>query len=110
MIEVAEPVEVYEKLSENAQSTKLLDVRTVEEFAEVHAENAVNVPLDQLNRDKVREALGLEGEEVVYIICRSGKRSMAACEQLVQEGFTHNVINVEGGTLQWIASELPTKS
>ena len=41
------------------------------------------------------------GDGAVYVVCRSGARSMRACEFLAQQGIT--AINVAGGTLDWVA-------
>jgi rhodanese-related sulfurtransferase len=42
------------------------------------------------------------GEGPVYVICRSGGRSMKACEFLAHQGI--GAVNVAGGTLAWIDS------
>ena len=41
-------------------------------------------------------------ERPTYVICRSGARSMHACEFVTQHG--HEPVNVAGGTLAWIDS------
>ena len=42
----------------------------------------------------------------MYIICRSGGRSLQACERFLKAGYT-NVVNVEGGTLACQTVGLP---
>jgi rhodanese-related sulfurtransferase len=37
-----------------------------------------------------------------YVVCKSGGRSMRACEFLAEQGL--DVVNVAGGTMAWIAS------
>ena len=59
---------------------------------------AVLVPLGAVP-DRV-DAFMNEG--TTYVICRSGARSMAACEFAAERGAV--VANVAGGTLAWIAS------
>ena len=82
----------------------LIDVRTPVEFREVHAAEAVNVPLDRLDPAAVMKAHA-QGEPL-HVICRSGSRGRQACEKFLAAGFT-NVVNVEGGTLAWAEAGLP---
>ena len=42
------------------------------------------------------------GDGPVYVICRSGGRSMKACEYVAAQGL--EPVNVAGGTLAWIDS------
>jgi rhodanese-related sulfurtransferase len=46
-----------------------------------------------------------EGSGPAYVICKSGGRSMRACEFLAQQGI--EAINVAGGTMGWINSGRP---
>lgn len=80
----------------------LLDVRTPVEFAEVHVPQARNVPLDELRLGTV----SVPKHQPVYLLCRSGQRATKAAEKLVREGFTQPVV-IAGGTLAWIAANLP---
>jgi rhodanese-related sulfurtransferase len=80
----------------------LVDVRTPVEFAEVHVPQARNVPLDQLQSGAVPVAKS----QPVYLLCRSGQRATKAAEQLAKQGFADPIV-VEGGTLAWIAANLP---
>jgi len=90
----------------------LLDVRTSMEYEYVgHPLNALHVPwmdapdwnVDVEFVNKVREVLvkrtgsdqGLESIAILAI-CRSGKRSQAAAEELVRQGF-NNLYNIEDG-------------
>ena len=84
----------------------LLDVRSPLEYGEIHIPQARNVPLDSLNPKALFEAGQLQKGQPVYLICRSGPRSLKAAEQFVQEGYEQVVI-VDGGTLAWDAAGLP---
>ncbi len=84
----------------------LIDVRTPVEFREVHVSFARNLPLDQLDAAKVIEARNGSSNEPLYIICRSGGRSLQACERFLRAGYT-NVVNIEGGTLACQTVGLP---
>ena len=90
----------------------LLDVRTSMEYEYVgHPLNALHIPwmdapdwnVDAEFVNKVREALmkrtGSDkdpGSIAIIAICRSGKRSQAAAEELDREGF-NNLYNIEDG-------------
>lgn len=81
----------------------LIDVRNPDEFATGRAPGALLKPLPQI------EQWGptLEMRKMNYlVICRSGKRSMAACERMVAMGYAH-VTNVAGGMIEWEKAGLP---
>lgn len=80
----------------------LLDVRTPVEFAEVHVTQARNVPLDQL----LPGAVQVQKDQAVFLLCRSGQRPTKAAEKLAKQGFVAPIV-VEGGTLAWMAANLP---
>lgn len=102
------PTITVEQLAElSKQGTiELIDVREPEEFEEVHAAPARNVPIIGLDLRAVMQGRTGAAEEPLYLICRSGMRSLIACEKFVDAGFS-NVINVEGGTLAWEEAGLP---
>ena len=79
-------------------STMLIDVRQPQEFVEGHVPGARLIPLNDVP-ERLSE-LPTAGE--VLVVCRSGGRSLAACEFLVANGV--EAVNVEGGTLAWIGS------
>ena len=89
-----------------AKPVELLDVRTPVEFQEVHVKFARNVPLDRLDPAAILQSRNGKAGEPLYVICRSGGRSLKACEKLAAAGVT-NVVNVEGGTLACIEAGLP---
>jgi rhodanese-related sulfurtransferase len=99
------PQDLAERLKAG-KKLDLIDVRTPVEFREVHVEFARNIPLDQLDPPAVMQARNGSAGEPLYVICRSGGRGQKACEKFQQAGFI-NVINVEGGTQAWEASDLP---
>ena len=83
-------------------SIPLIDVRTPAEFGSVHAEGAVNHPMESLNVDR----LPFGKEDEIQVICQSGGRSIKVCQKLEAAGYS-NVVTVEGGTSAWQASGLP---
>lgn len=74
----------------------LLDVRSYEEFDEGYIEGATLIPLDEL-ADRWEE---IEEYDKVLVYCRSGNRSAAASEILLDVGFKE-VYNLLGGIRAW---------
>lgn len=88
------------EVPENAQ---LIDVREPDEYAEVRAVGAKNLPLS----DFAAQAGQIDQDQDIYVICKSGGRSAKAGEYLEQSLGLDNVINVEGGTTAWVEADLP---
>ncbi|GAB3086107.1 rhodanese-like domain-containing protein [Corynebacterium aquatimens] len=86
------------------REAQLIDCREPDEFAEVHAEGAVNLPLSNFAALTDR----IDFNKPVYVICRSGGRSVEA-SQYLEEVFDADVYNVSGGTQDWINAGLPTE-
>ncbi len=83
-----------------AAGARLVDVRETDEYEAGHVAGAVHIALGTVP-DQVQAFHG----EAVYVICRSGARSMRACEFLAQQGV--QAINVAGGTIGWLSSGRP---
>jgi rhodanese-related sulfurtransferase len=98
------PQQLVEK--QQSEQVDLIDVRTPIEFREVHAIGARNIPLDSLDPHAVIQSRNGNGDDPLYVICRSGKRASKAIQQFVDAGFT-NAVNVDGGTQAWDAAGLP---
>lgn len=103
MIRTIVPEELN-RLRKSGQTVELIDVRTPEEFLEVHVDFAKNIPLKELDARQFA-AQRAPSPEPLYVICRSGGRAGQACENLAAVGM--EVVNVEGGTLAWQAAGLP---
>ena len=70
----------------------LIDVRTPGEVAEGTAPGSINIPLQE-----AEQRLGeFPKDKDLLIFCRSGKRSMAVSNFLIQNGY-ERVFNVVGG-------------
>jgi adenylyltransferase/sulfurtransferase len=78
----------------------LIDVREPWEFATGHIDDAINIPLGELPM-RVNE---ISRDANLVFICRSGGRSMSACNFALQSGFT-SPANMEGGMLAWDADQ-----
>jgi rhodanese-related sulfurtransferase len=76
----------------------ILDVRTPEEYAEGHIENAINMNFYEDAFPEELESLDMDKTYLIY--CRSGGRSGSAFKMMKKLGF-RNVYNMEGGILRW---------
>jgi rhodanese-related sulfurtransferase len=99
-----EPPEAHNILSNDPQAV-YLDVRTEGEFAQGHAEGAINIPVifikgpgvSEENPDFVSVAHKIIPPDRKLVVgCLSGGRSQRACEILEQSGYT-DLSNVRGG-------------
>lgn len=82
------------------QGSLVVDVRQPDEYEAGHVPGAVLVPLGEVP-DNVQAFRTDPPGGTVYVICRSGARSMRACEFLAQHDI--DAVNVAGGTLAWVA-------
>jgi rhodanese-related sulfurtransferase len=104
-----DPLQAHEQIAADPMAV-LVDVRSRMEFEYVgHPIGAVHVPWKEFPewrinagfadtvRALLRAAGGTEPDgRPVYLLCRSGARSLAAGEELVRRGFRH-VYNIEEG-------------
>lgn len=75
------------------QGALLIDVRTMEEFAQGHVDGALNIPYQET--DKLMSAIGTDKTRPVVVYCRSGNRSGKAKVVLETKGYT-NIFNATG--------------
>ncbi len=69
-------------------STKIIDVRTPEEYEDVHIPGAINYPIESL-QDSLTY---LDRTEDIIVVCRTGNKSSQAKKLLKENGFekVHN--------------------
>ena len=67
--------------------TYLIDVRTPAEYAEAHADGAINIPVEDVAA-KISEVTA-DKDADIYVYCRSGRRAEQARKLLLQQGYTH---------------------
>jgi rhodanese-related sulfurtransferase len=75
----------------------VLDVREPVEWAHGHIEGAVHIPLMDLPA-RVGDVPGQQ----TLVVCKVGGRSAQAAAYLLQQG--HDVVNLDGGMLDWEAA------
>jgi len=99
--------EAYALIQDNKdnQNFVIIDVRTPEEYADGHIEEAINFDYySEAFRDELNK---LDKDKTYLIYCRTGKRSRAAADIMQELGFG-NGYNMLGGIVQWEAVGLPT--
>ena len=82
----------------------VVDVRTAKEYDTGHLEGAINVVWDN-NFKTSLQAANLSKDQPLAVYCRSGRRSKAAANVIVQEGY--KVIEPDKGIISWQQAELP---
>jgi len=85
-----------------APAPRLVDVREVYEFSAGHLDGSINIPLGELP-ERLAE---IAPHEAPVFICRSGGRSLAACELALRAGVAAPA-NLDGGLLAWAAEVDP---
>jgi rhodanese-related sulfurtransferase len=83
----------------------LVDVREPGEYAQFRARGAVLMPLSVFQLRYVQ----LPRDRPLMLICASGRRSLAAGQFLIHQGFGA-VANVEGGSIAWVQARLPIRT
>ena len=105
-IQLLEAPAFAEKIK-NTPNAQILDVRTPQEFAGDHIENAKNI--NWLNADFATNAATLNNTKPVFVYCKAGSRSNKAAAKLEEMGFT-NIYDLQGGILKWEAAGLSKPS
>ena len=94
------------KINETSKP-QILDVRTPEEFASEHIENAINV--NWLGDDFVSGTKKLDKSKRVFVYCKSGGRSTKAAAKLTELGF-EKIYELSGGIMKWDAAGMSKPS
>ncbi|WMJ82549.1 redoxin domain-containing protein [Oscillospiraceae bacterium LTW-04] len=90
--------QMMDEFSETEDSTYvLLDVRTEQEYKEKRIPGAVLIPDYEL-AERAQAELP-DKRQVIFVYCRSGRRSEAAAKELVAMGYNH--VYDMGGIIDW---------
>ena len=92
------------EVSGNFDDYLLVDVRMGGEFANVHVDGAVNMPLDGLG-GSVSELKDQAAGKKIALMCLGGKRASMAYEKLTGQGID-NCFVVEGSIKAWQEADL----
>ena len=90
-VDVQKAKEMFER------GAALIDVRTGAEHRAVHIPHSKNIPLHEIDEEKVRSAVGDTKDILVH--CKSGSRSAEALEKLSLNDKT--LYSVKGGIEAW---------
>jgi len=107
IIEDITPQEAFTLIQNNQNNPDfvIIDVRTPQEFAEEHIENALNIDYySETFRDELNK---LDKNKTYLVYCRSGGRSGNALN-IMKELTFREAYNILGGINQWKAEGLPT--
>ena len=89
----------YIKLQEIVRENNnvfLIDVRTEDEFLDKHLKNAINIPLQ--NIDKNIEKIVKNKNDIIIVYCKYGSRGEKASNKLIKMGY-NTVYNLKGGIM-----------
>jgi phage shock protein E len=106
MVTNVSPTQANDLIKANQGNTKfvILDVRTPAEYADGHLQNAKNV---DYNSPGFKDEVGRLDKSANYLVyCRTGVRSAAASQILLELGFSH-IYNMTGGITDWQTAGLP---
>ncbi|MBP3754840.1 MAG: rhodanese-like domain-containing protein [Lachnospiraceae bacterium] len=90
-------MEEAKEVFETSGNYIILDVRRADEFAEGHIPGAINVANEDIGAEQPAELPDLD--QVIFVYCRSGRRSKEASAKLAALGYTN--IYEFGGILDW---------
>ena len=90
-----------EKIIRNDKHDKdltILDVRKTKDFNNGHLQNAINIPLEDIDK-RMNELRNYKNKEII-VYCNNGRKSAEVAEKLVKNGFT-DVINIVEGVSEY---------
>lgn len=80
-------------LEEQKKGATVIDVRVAEQYNEGHIKDAINIPLETIEKDIESKVTKKDAKIILY--CNTGNRSRQALEKLKKLGYT-NVSNAQG--------------
>ncbi len=94
-------VDIDQFAQAHAEGATVVDVREAREYVAGHVPGATLIPMGYLPSQMGT----LSRDEPVYLICRSGNRSLAMADLLISSGY--DARSVAGGTTAWVESGRP---
>jgi thioredoxin len=101
------PAVTFAEKIKATRGAQILDVRTAEEFAGQHIENAQNINWN--GDDFEANAAKFDKSKPIFVYCLAGARSKKASDRLHEMGFSQ-VYDLQGGIMKWNAAGLAPKS
>lgn len=90
---------------ERDSTLALIDVRTPEEYNQVRVPH-IKARIDYAAIAAKIDTIQFPKDRPVYLICRTGRRSLIAAKELLDLGY-QSPINVAGGTVAWDQAGYP---
>jgi len=103
--DLPDEISVEQAFQKREAGSFILDVRQPEEWEEYHLTGSTLIPLDEL-AERVDE---LPRDQEIVVVCRSGNRSQAGRDILVEADFTQ-VTSMAGGLKEWKTAGYSTVS
>ncbi len=85
------------QMMETEENYMIVDVRTQQEYDDGHIPDAICIPNEEIGETMLAELP--DKNQILFVYCRSGRRSKEACEKLNRIGYT-NVYDF-GGIQDW---------
>jgi len=89
----------FRELVENDKNSLIIDCRSSFEWEEGVIENSTLLDIFD-SQGFMNEANKMDKEKNIFVYCRSGIRSVSACQILESVGFK-NTYNLMGGIMSW---------
>lgn len=89
--------EEAKKIMDSGEEHIILDTREKDEFDEGHIPGAILIPYTEIE-SKAEETLP-DKDKLIFVYCRSGRRSKIAAESLAKLGYTN--VKEFGGIIDW---------
>lgn len=81
-------------------SINIIDIRSIESFNNNHIPGAKNIPFNSLI---INPGKYLNKNQLYYLYCQKGQKSMKTCQILGSLGY--KVANIQGGYEAWILNK-----
>ncbi|MCA0151669.1 rhodanese-like domain-containing protein [Winogradskyella vincentii] len=85
-----------------SEDVQVIDVRTPEEYSEVHISNAQNI--DYFSPTFEEDITKLDKEKPIILYCKGGVRSAKCAKKMEEAGF-EKIYDLEGGLSRWQHSD-----
>ncbi len=84
---------------ETEKDYTIVDVRTPEEFSDVRVKGAINIPVESIGELPPSQLVGKK-DSLIFVYCRTGRRSAIAAEKLAKMGYK-NIVDF-GGIVDYV--------
>ena len=89
--------EEAKKIMDTQEGYVILDTRTREEYDEGHIPGAIVISHDEIRQQA--ERVLKDKDQLIFVYCRSGRRSKLAAQDLADMGYTN--VKEFGGIIDW---------